>query len=109
MSGRSPRWIQHTRKSCLVEYSGTFSSNYAYVTIGGVKYAEAGSQTVNSGDVITIYVSGSASRRDMCYITLDGVRVQDGYGGYAYTVLEDSELVFSRGSATYYYCEITTV
>lgn len=109
MSGRSPRWIHPIQKSCLVEYSGTFSSDYAYVMIDGVKYTEAGTQTVNSGDAITIYVSGSTGPyRDMCYITLDGVSVQNGHGKYEYTARKKTELVFGKGRETYYFCDITT-
>lgn len=108
MSGRSPRWIHPIQKSCLVEYSGTFTSSRAYVTINDTKYTEAGAQTVDYGDVITIYVSGSSSYRDMCYVTLDGVRVQDGAGEYKHTVRKKTELVFGKGTETYYFCDITT-
>lgn len=111
MSGRSPRWInaiQKTPTTCLVEYSGTFTSSRAYVTINGTTYTSAGSQTVDVGTVISIYVSGSTSYRDSCYVSLNGKRVKSGYGTYKYTVLKNSKLVFARGTSAYYYCEITT-
>lgn len=111
MSGRSPRWItdiQKTPKTCLVEYSGTFTSTRAYVIINGTTYTAEGSQTVEAGTVISIYVSGSTSYRSNCYVTLDGEKVMSGYGTYEYTVLKDSKLVFSKGTSTYYYCDITT-
>lgn len=111
MSGRSPRWIKEIQKTpttCLVEYSGTFTSSRAYVIINGTTYTSEGSQTVDAGTVISIYVSGTSSYRDNCYVTLDGKRVKSGYGTYEYTVLKNSKLVFTKGTNTYYYCNITT-
>lgn len=113
MSGRSPRWIKEIRKTpppVLVAYSGDFSYSKAYITIDGVTYDEAGSQTVPCGTVIGIRVGAkSNSYKSRCYVTLDGEQVQRGAGTYEYTVEKNSEVVFHVGSNNnYYYCNITT-
>lgn len=93
-----------------VELSGTFSSSNGYVTIDGTKYTSSGTYSAKKGDVVSIYVSGSSSQRQNCYVELNGETVKSGYGEYNHTVTKDCIITMTRNGSTYnnyYSCEIT--
>lgn len=91
-----------------VNLTGSFSSSYGYVTIGGTKYYSSGSHAVPIGSQIGITVDGSSS----CEITLNGVAVKSGTGTYNYTVNTDCSIAFTKHhsiwSGDYYTAAITT-
>lgn len=94
--------------TCTAVFSGSFNSTYCLYRINGTRYTASDVLELPRGTIIEVYVSGSSSYHDQCYVSLDGKTVQTGNGWYNYELRQNSSLIFNKGSRNYYYCEITT-
>lgn len=91
-----------------VTLSGTFSSTYAYVTIGGTKYTEATTLTVKRGTEVAVGTYGVASASGAAMITLNGTIIGNSQV-YTFAVTDNCKIVgtVSAGKGSYGTIDIT--
>ena len=99
---RMPREIKITPAEITIKISGNYySSSYGYVQVGTTKYTSNQTLTLNPPVSITVYVSAQGSSyRSNCQVTLDGVVVQSGYGGYSFTANKSYTITLTRTGST---------
>ena len=112
MSGRSPRWIKPIQyEKYTITLSGTFSDKAGYAEIGGKVYDFAIVQQFRKGTVLKVYVTGSTtSRKERCYVTLNGETVLTGEGTYTFLLAADTTITITKNGSTswHFTCDITT-
>lgn len=101
-------------KSVVVTISGTTHIDNAYITIGGTKIRDTGTNEYDKPLEITVHVGYSNSgAKNSPWIKLNGTQVLSGKGDYTFTTKADTvEIVFAAGkymssNNAYYTADIT--
>lgn len=94
-----------------VHINGSSAEEEAHIVVNGVKYSNATTLQVQTGDVISIHVFTDYPQYDSqyTYINVDGIKYAQGGGTYNYVVTDDCVINLARGYNYGYHGRVTVV